>query len=165
LAPVIRKFNWRRDKEAVLQFQYEIYERNFPGLCVDKRFLSDYARQLQQATRNAAQRLWVLDESGRTCGFLWAALITTMIDECVGYIKNIYVAPEWREQGYGQQLIATAEQWFGSEGVKKAALDASVGNEAAQALYERMGYRVTRLRMEKSLTNIGRREPDNARGD
>lgn len=165
MAPIIRKFNWRRDRQAVLEFQYEIYERNFPDFRVDERFLRDYKHQLRQATRAPAQRLWVLDEGGGVCGFVWATLISTMVDDCVGYIKNIYVAPQWRGQGYGQQLLATAEQWFRQQGVNQAVLDASVDNEAARTLYERMGYQVTRLRMEKRLTNMGRREQGNATGD
>ena len=35
MAPTIRRFNWRRDRKAALQFQYETYERNFPGFRVD----------------------------------------------------------------------------------------------------------------------------------
>ena len=149
MPPIIRRFNWRRDRKPVLQFQYEIYERNFPGFQVDEEFLRDYDRQLRQASRDPAERLWVLEESGQVCGLVWAALITTMVDQLVGYIKNVYVVPQCRRRGHGQQLLATAEQWFRDEGVEKAALDGSVDNEAALALYERMGYRVTRLRMEK----------------
>ena len=150
MPPIIRRFNWRRHRQAVLEFQYETYERNFPGFRVDKAFLRDYDRQLREAARHASERLWVLEDNGQVCGFVWAALITTMIDLCVGYIKNVYVAPNWRGRGYGKRLMAAAEEWFGEEGIPKAALDASVGNDEALALYEAMGYRVTRLRMEKS---------------
>ena len=150
MPPIIRRFNWRRDRQAVLQFQYETYERNFPGFRVDEAFLRDYDRQLREAARHPAERLWVLEEAGEVCGFVWAALITTMIDLCVGYIKNVYVTPNWRAHGYGKQLLATAEQWFRDEGIPKASLDASVENPEALALYEAMGYRVTRMRMEKS---------------
>ena len=149
MPPIVRLFNWRRDRQAVLQFQYETYERNFPGFRVDGAFLRDYERQLREAARHPAERLWVLEDDGQVCGFVWAALIATMLEPCVGYIKSVYVAPNWRGRGCGEQLIATAEQWFADEGIPKATLDASVGNQAALGLYERLGYRVTRLRMEK----------------
>ena len=157
MPPEIRRFNWHRDRKAVLEFQYEIYETNFPGLQVDEVFLDGYERQLRAATRQAAERLWVLDNRGDVCGFIWAALITTMVDSCVGYIKNLYVAPEWRGQGCAEELLTTAEQWFRRKGAQKAALDASVCNEQALALYERCGYQVSRLRLEKSITDAAGR--------
>ena len=157
MPPEIRQFNWRRDRSAVREFQYEIYERNFPGFQVDEVFMDDYERQLRAATRHAAERLWVLDNGGDICGFTWAALVTTMVDPCLGYVKNLYVVPEWRGQGYAQKLLATAEEWFRGEGAQKAALDTSVCNEQALALYERSGYQISRLRLEKSITDAARR--------
>ncbi len=154
MAPSIRRFNWRRDKETVLQFQYETYERNFPSFRVDEAFLRDYEQQLRMAARQPAERLWVLEDGSEVCGFVWAALITTMIDRCLGYIKNVYVSPQWRGQGYGQKLLSIAEQWCRDAGAEKAALDASVNNEEAMAFYQRAGYQVTRLRMEKPIVDI-----------
>ena len=147
----IRQFDLRRDLQAVLQFQHEIYERNFPGFEVNQKFLNDFARQLRAADRSPAERLWVLEIADQIRGFVWGALITSMIDEFVGYIKNVYVAPELRGQGYGHGLLETAEEWFRAEGAPKAALDASVCNQQALSLYTKAGYRTGRLRMEKPL--------------
>ncbi len=147
----IRQFDLRRDLQAVLQFQDEIYERNFPGFEVNQKFLNDFARQLRAADRSPAEQLWVLEIADQIRGFVWGALITSMIDEFVGYIKNVYVAPELRGQGYGHRLLETAEEWFRAEGAPKAALDASVCNQQALSLYTKAGYCTGRLRMEKPL--------------
>jgi len=147
----IRQFDLRRDLQAVLQFQHEIYERNFPGFEVNQKFLNDFARQLRAADRSPAERLWVLEIADQVCGFVWGALITSMVDEFVGYIKNVYVTPEMRGQGHGHRLLGTAEEWFRAEGAPKAALDASVCNQQALSLYTKAGYHSERLRMEKSL--------------
>ncbi len=147
----IRQFDLRRDLQTVLQFQHEIYERNFPGFEVTQEFLNNFARQLRAADRSPAERLWILEEDGQICGFVWGALITSMVDEFVGYIKNIYVAPELRGQGYGQRLLEIAEEWFRGEGAPKAVLDASVCNQQALSLYTKAGYRTERLRMAKPL--------------
>ena len=147
----IRQFDLCRDLQAVLQFQHEIYERNFPGLEVNQKFLNDFARQLRVADRSPAERLWVLEIADQIRGFMWGALITSMIDEFVGYIKNVYVAPELRGQGYGHRLLETAEEWFRAEGAPKAALDASVCNQQALSFYAKAGYCTERLRMEKPL--------------
>ena len=147
----IRQFDLRRDLQAVLQFQHEIYERNFPGFEVNQKFLNDFARQLRAADRSPAEQLWVLEIADQVRGFVWGALITSMIDEFVGYIKNVYVAPELRGQGYGHRLLETAEEWFRAEGAPKAALDASVCNQQALSFYTKAGYCTERLRMEKPL--------------
>jgi len=147
----IRRFNLRRDLNIVLQFQHETYERNFPGFKVNQEFIDDFAGQLRSAGRSPAERLWVLEIDGEVRGFVWAALITSMVDEFLGYIKNVYVTPQARGRGYAQQLLETAEAWFRSEGVPKAALDASTCNKQALKLYTKAGYRTNRLRMEKPL--------------
>jgi len=147
----IRRFNLRRDLQTVLQFQYETYERNFPGLEVDQEFLGDFARQLRSAARSPAEQLWVMEENGQVHGFVWGALITSMVDEFVGYIKNVYVAPKARGQGYARQLLEKVEEWFRAEGAPKAALDASTCNRQALSLYSNAGYITRRVRMEKPL--------------
>jgi len=164
LAPRIREFNWRTDRHAVLSFQREVYERNFPGFVSNKAFMRDFARQVRSAVNAWAEKMWVLEDNGRVCGFLWAALISTLVDPCVGYIKNIYVAPHLRRQGWGKALLATAEDWFVANGAPKAALDASACNEEAVGLYHSQGYRITRYRMEKPLQNIAaHRDEDGSR--
>ena len=148
---VIRKFNPRRDLRAVLEFQRETYERNFPGFRVDEAFLADFARQLRAAVSSRAEQIWVLEVDKAVRGCLWGSLVTSMVDRFVGYIKNVYVAPELRGGGYGRMLMDTAEQWFRSRGAPKAALDASICNPEALAVYQQAGYRATRWRMEKPL--------------
>ena len=150
--PKIKPFNWRDHGPRVLQFQYEVYERNFPGFRVTQAFLSDYERQLRQALRNPFEGLWVLQEEGEIVGFIWGAIMTTLVDERLGYIKNLYVAPSGRGHGYGARLLEVAEDWMRSLGCPRAALDVTADNETAVALYRRSGYAVRRHRMEKDLT-------------
>jgi len=150
--PKIKPFNWRDHGPRVLQFQYEVYERNFPGFRVTQAFLADYERQIRQALRNPFEGLWVLEEKGALVGFIWAAIMTTLVDERLGYVKNLYIAPTTRGQGYGARLLAVAEDWMRSLGCPRAALDGAVEDETAVALYQRSGYRVKRYRMEKDLT-------------
>ncbi len=145
----LRKLNWRRDRAAVLGFQYEIYETNFPGCIVDDTFIRDYSLTLRDALRNPNDSLLVLEKDGQVVGFVWMSLVSTLLDTCVGYIKNIYVARELRGRGYGRMLLEAADEWFQTHGATKATLDASVDNEQAVGLYEHVGYRTTRLRMEK----------------
>jgi ribosomal protein S18 acetylase RimI-like enzyme len=152
LAPRIREFNWRTDRDAVVGFQREVYERNFPGFRADTLFLRDYAAQMRRAAGSLHERMWVLDDGGAICGFVWVSLITTMVDASVGYVKNVYISPARRGQGWAKALLAVAEEWFVSQGATKAALDASACNPEAVGLYLDRGYEIVRHRMEKVIT-------------
>ncbi|MFQ6098028.1 MAG: GNAT family N-acetyltransferase [Armatimonadota bacterium] len=146
--PVFRELNWRTDREAVLEFQRETYELNFPGFKVGPSFLREYAAAIREGQRRG-EGLFVLEKDGRVCGFLWVCLMSTMVSPCVGYIKNLYVDPEHRGRGYGRLLVQKADEWFKAQGVASAQLTASTCNPAAMRLYEKMGYRPIRVEMEK----------------
>ncbi len=149
--PTLRKFNVRRDLDAVLEFQYEVYESNFPGFRVDRDFLHDYSRDLRRAARDPSEKLYVLEQDGRVCGFIWASLMTTLVDERVGYIKNVYVAPHLRGSGHADTLMAVMEDWLCEQRVSKIMLDASVVNERAVGFYQKLDYQIERVRMVKRI--------------
>ena len=150
MAALIRAANWRSDGPAILSFQKEIYETNFTGFRMGVRFLRDYEQQLKAALRSSSERVLVLEVDGEVAGFIWLALLVTMVDPLVGYIKNIYVVPTLRGRGYARQLLAEADAWFRSHGCPKAALDATISNTRAVQLYLSTGYEPVRYRMEKS---------------
>jgi GNAT superfamily N-acetyltransferase len=147
----IKPFNWRRHSREVLAFQRETYQMNFPGFIPDRDFMHQYGGQLRRAMGHPSEGLFVLEEGGKARGFLWVALICTMTDPCIGYIKNIYVVPELRSFGHGRRLLAYAEAWCLRKGVLQVTLDASCCNERALRVYEAAGYATTRVRMEKDL--------------
>ena len=159
MKPQLREFRWRTDRDAVLGFQTEIYEINFPGFRMNPGFLRDYEQQIRQALRHPSEHLMVLEDEEGLCGFVWVSLITTMVEPFVGYIKNIYVAPRLRGRGYGRLLLSAADEWFRDRGCTKASLDASVCNPRAIAVYETNGYVAVRLRMEKKLDGAGELPP------
>lgn len=147
--PTLRPFNARRDLEQVLAFQVEVYEVNFPGFRVNDYFREDYARDLRRAARDPNETLQVLEQDGRLCGFIWASVISTIVDPRVGYIKNVYVAPHLRGRGQAERLMQAAEDWLTAQGVDKIMLDASVVNQRAVSFYQRMNYVIERVRMVK----------------
>jgi ribosomal protein S18 acetylase RimI-like enzyme len=68
------------------------------------------------------------------------------------YIGHIGVTPELRSHGIGAMLMNHLLEEGKALGREKAVLDVSVENPRAQALYERLGFRVTR-EMESNLGN------------
>ena len=72
---------------------------------------------------------------------------------------GIAVAPAWRGRGVGTALLQAAETWASAQGVERMALDLDAANEGALRLYERLGYTVHALEMDKPI------EPDPAAVD
>lgn len=60
------------------------------------------------------------------------------------YIAHIGVATEWRSRGIGSRIVSHLIDCGRELGRHTAALDVSVENPRAQALYERLGFRVTK---------------------
>ncbi len=147
--PTIRRFHLRRDLDAVLEFQFEVYETNFPGFRVDQGFRDDYTRDLRRADRDPTEMLFVLEQEDHVVGFIWGSMMRTLVDDRVGYIKNVYVAPHLRGSGQSQRLMDVMEAWLWDQGASKIMLDASTVNERAVAFYEKLGYDIERVRMVK----------------
>jgi ribosomal protein S18 acetylase RimI-like enzyme len=59
------------------------------------------------------------------------------------YIGHLGIAPNLRGRGIGRQLTDYLLQQGRARGFKRVALDVSTANPRAQALYERIGFRVT----------------------
>ena len=62
------------------------------------------------------------------------------------YLAHLGVAAQARGQGFGQRLIDHLEQQGRTAGFERVALDVAVSNPRAQALYERLGYRLEKER-------------------
>jgi aminoglycoside 6'-N-acetyltransferase I len=83
---------------------------------------------------------------GHLIGFLQASL-RSHADGCdpsrpVGFIEGWYVAPEYRKQGIGRRLLATAEDWARSLGCLEMASDTQIDNHTSQIVHQVLGYDV-----------------------
>ena len=72
---------------------------------------------------------------------------------------GIAVAPAWRGRGVGSALMRAAEAWAREQGAERMVLDLAANNTGAQRLYERLGYQVSGVAMDKVI------EPDPAAVD
>lgn len=61
-------------------------------------------------------------------------------------ILTLMVAPEQRGKGLGHMLVAGLEKTYAAEKVQKVFLEVAVTNEAAIALYQKMGYKLVSTR-------------------
>jgi ribosomal protein S18 acetylase RimI-like enzyme len=71
------------------------------------------------------------------------------------YVGHLGVAPDHRGQGIGEALIAHLLAIGATTGRSRAVLDVSVENPRAQALYTRLGFRVTAERPSSLRRDAG----------
>jgi ribosomal protein S18 acetylase RimI-like enzyme len=101
-------------------------------------------------TRNALRFVW---ESMRTYGprECWGVMRRTLrLMELMPspgkdalFIQRVGVSPELRGNGIGGALLDDQIRAARAAGLRRAVLDVAVTNPRAQALYERLGFRVT----------------------
>ena len=70
------------------------------------------------------------------------------------YIAHVGIAPEQRGQGIGRALLEYKKAFAVQHGYRGCVLDVSIGNSQAQALYERLGFLVTKKSLFKYADHI-----------
>lgn len=83
---------------------------------------------------------FVASASGTVAGFLAGACEDTG-EQVYGHICNFAVAPPFRRLGIGRRLVSRVEQQFIVAGAAAVQLEVRASNMAAQAFYQRCGYR------------------------
>jgi ribosomal-protein-alanine N-acetyltransferase len=94
-----------------------------------------------EVTENPASRGWVLEKDGQIAAMLVLWLI---IDEA--HIATIATHPDFRRQGFGEQILLTALRTAYAEGGRRAFLEVRAGNLAARAMYQKYGFIVDGIR-------------------
>jgi len=64
-----------------------------------------------------------------------------------GFVHDIYVHESARRQGTGQRLLRAAIDWVHSRGMAQVVLWSKSGNDAAQRLFSKLGFRGTMIEM------------------
>jgi len=78
-----------------------------------------------------------LEEDGRLIGVVLATSDTRK-----GWINRLAIDPDYRRQGYGEQLVRAAEEALRAAGMKLIAAFIEEGNAASLTLFEKLGYAV-----------------------
>ena len=57
-----------------------------------------------------------------------------------GYIQRLAVSPSHQKRGYGHALVTDSLRWMARWRVQRALVNTHIGNDAALALYHRLGF-------------------------
>jgi GNAT superfamily N-acetyltransferase len=95
--------------------------------------------------------LKILDERGTAIGTAWLkANQDTALPS--GFLYALFIEEAHRGQGYGKQAMLALEEKAKELGLHSLALHVFAHNAEARTLYERLGYEVKSLNMEKLLS-------------
>jgi ribosomal protein S18 acetylase RimI-like enzyme len=92
----------------------------------------------------------VAEREGKIVAFLIATIEGTIpiyrLRE-TGFIHDLWVEPEYRNEGIGRQMAMLAIEKFREKGVKQVRLETAAANEAARSLFKSCGFRVSSIEM------------------
>ncbi len=123
-------------------FRWEIDADVFPSLAHEdgcRRLM----REITQADRFVATATWLLEYTApfgvetEFCGTIQG--IRTRSD--LGAVQNVGVTPKHRGLGLGTVLLHHSMVGFREAGLKRVSLEVTAKNQAAQRLYQRLGFR------------------------
>lgn len=95
---------------------------------------------LGQLLQDTSVRVYILEEEGQTVGS-----ITTQIrgDLSLGYIYDVAVLEQYRQQGLGSYMLLEAIEKLKAENIATVSLTVTGQNEKALGLYRKLGFKET----------------------
>jgi ribosomal protein S18 acetylase RimI-like enzyme len=122
-----------------------------PAVDVDR----GYAWFLGTQLLNAHAVVLVAERDHEVVGYLYGAVEPMSWEELrdeAGFIHDIVVDERARRGGVATRLVDAALAWFASQGMPRVLLWTATGNETAQRLFTRLGFRKTMIEMTKELS-------------
>ena len=96
----------------------------------------------------------VAEREGEVIGYVYAGLEPRswkeLRDAC-GFIHDVAVLEEGRRIGVATALVEAAAQWLRQRGAPRVVLWTADRNDAAQRLFDRLGFRRTMVEMTREL--------------
>ncbi|HSI59510.1 MAG TPA: GNAT family N-acetyltransferase [Ideonella sp.] len=117
------------------------------------RSRASYESLLPQGLATPDNHIFEIRQSGsvQTVGYLWVAVVVRNGDRSA-YIYDVSIHPPYRRRGYAKAAFEALEPVVRGLGLGSIGLHVFAHNPGAQALYEKLGYAVTGLNMQKRLS-------------
>jgi ribosomal-protein-alanine N-acetyltransferase len=108
-----------------------------PQLAAIDRSATDYSWSLTQFESGlcGSEFGWGIDDEA---GLIAFALFNQVLDEAT--LLNVAVDPRWQRRGLARSLLQQSVRELVLRGVSRCLLEVRIGNHAAIALYERLGF-------------------------
>jgi ribosomal protein S18 acetylase RimI-like enzyme len=102
---------------------------------------AQWEAQLAQSARSDSALTAVAERDGEAVGFVHAQVYPG--EPRIAELFGMWVAPAARRTGAGRALVDAIAAWARSRGAARLVLNVTLGNLAAERLYERAGLRFT----------------------
>lgn len=109
-----------------------------------------YGRFLVSQLGNPDTLVLVAERANEVIGYVFAGIEPTSWRDLrgpCGFIHDVYVHESARRQGIGQSLLRAAIEWAQSRGRAQVVLWSKSGNDAAQRMFAKLGFRETMVEM------------------
>jgi ribosomal protein S18 acetylase RimI-like enzyme len=123
----------------------------------ERFFLPDRVEQgygwwFRRELEREAAVLLVAERAGKVVGYAYGALEErdfSLLLDAHGAIHDVFVHDSERQAGIGTRLVEAMLAELGARGAPRIVLSTMVGNEAAQRVFRRCGFRATMLEMTR----------------
>ena len=136
----------------LLRAHYEFDRQRFMAPGDDPE--SGYASFLRWQMQEDDVAIFVAEQDGQVVGYVYAGLEPQSwkeLREAAGFIHDVIVDAAGRRTGVASALVEAAAQWLKERGAPRVLLWTASPNEAAQRLFERLGFRRTMIEMTREL--------------
>ena len=109
-----------------------------------------YGRFLVSQLANPGCLVLVAERENEVLGYVFAGIEPTSWRDLrgpCGFIHDVYVHESARRQGTGQALVRAAIAWAHSRGKAQVVLWSKSGNDGAQRMFAKLGFRETMIEM------------------
>lgn len=116
----------------------ESFRLYFRELGIEVRDWDGLFREMD--TDGRGNKAYLRTDGKRTVGFLQFCVMDCagwFMTKELGFVREFWIAPEYRGQGHGSELLGLAEGYFAGQGVTSLVLT----TDTAAGFYEKHGYR------------------------
>ena len=111
-----------------------------------------YGRFLTAEHQNDDVVVLVAERAGEIVGYVFAGIEPRSwkeLRDVAGFVHDVFVVESARGTGTGERLMEAAAEWLLARGVPRVMLWTAEKNGPAQRLFERLGFRRTRVEMTR----------------
>ncbi len=101
-------------------------------------------KRIREVANLAEHAVYVACVANVVAGWIDVGIVHHLQAEAYGEIGGLVVSSEYRSLGIGRKLVARAEEWARSRGVKRMIVRSRIAREAAHRFYLREGYERTK---------------------
>lgn len=135
-----------REHWEALNEHHENYSLHFKDFYHQFSFAIRQADLMKHAQHGSIQVVICFDEAAQLrVGYC----INSVENGLVGEIESIFVLPDYRGLGIGEELMRKSLQWMDEMGAGKIVVNVAAGNEQAFGFYEKFGFYPRRTMLEK----------------